>query len=448
MRRVFLLLTCLAAIALGACTGDLSLPTATGKGSIRAINAIKTSPDIGFLIEERPIASVNYKGSTGVARYDDLSYTFNFEVLLSGNIGATRVASQFLDVVANRDYVFLVSGALANPTITLWEGDERSFEATDTVFEARFGHASDSLGPVDIYFAAPGIAPALGMEVATLSFGEIVPAVDFAEGDYVITITPAGDPSTVHYLSDTLPFAPQNATIITIFDADADDTAPVVVREITASGVSLRRPDVRFPPTARFIHASFDLGAADIYDDAALVTPIVTNQVFGDVTSDLDVAAGSLTISYTVPGDTGVLLLESTLDATVGTHNDVFAVGQSGSFATSDFVPDRRSVETIVKFRLFHAAANHGLIDVYIVDAGTVIDDALPRLAQVNFAFPSFIVLLNAGSFDVYLTPFGDKSIILAGPVRIDPVLGDVIDALALDTVDPAIVEIRFIPRP
>ncbi len=448
MRRVYLLLTCLTAFTLGACSGDSSLPTATGKGSIRAINAIKSSPDIGLLIEERPIASVGYKNSTSTVRYDDLDYTFNFEVLLAGNTAATRVASQFLPVIADKDYVFLLTGALANPTITLWEGDERSFEATDTVFEARFAHASESLGPVDIYFAAPGSAPVLGMAIATLSFGEIVPAVDFAEGDYVITVTPAGDPSTVHYLSDTLPFAPQNAPIITVFDADADDTAPVVVREITASGVSLRRPDVRFPPTARFIHASADLGAVDIYDDVALITPIVTNQLFGGTTSDLDVAAGALTISYTVPGDTGVLLLESTLDATVGTHNDIVAVGQSGSFAMSVFVPDRRSVETLVKFRLFHAAENHGLIDVYIVDAGTVIDEALPRLAQVSFPFPSFIVPLNPGSFDVYLTPTGDKTILLAGPLRIDPVLGDVIDAIALDTVDPASAEIRIIPRP
>ena len=342
----------------------------------------------------------------------------------------------------------MVSGPLANPTITLWEGDERSFDGTETVFDARFGHASASLGPVDIYFAAPGIAPAIGMEVATLSFGGVVPPVDFTEGDYVITVTAAGDPSTIHYMSGTVPFLPQNAIIITIFDANANDTAPVSVRVITASGASANLPDVRFPPTARFIHASAELGAADIYDDATLVTPLVTNQLFGDATIDLNVAIGALTISYTAAGSPGVLLFESTLNATAGTHNEVVAVGQSGSFATSNFIADRRSVETIVKFRLFHAAANHALIDVYVVDAGTVIDDALPRLARLSFALPSLTVVLNAGSFDMYLTPFADKTIILAGPVRIDLVLGDVIDAIALDTVDPATAEIRIIPQP
>lgn len=447
MRRVFLLLTCLTAIVLGACTADSSLPTATGKGSIRAINAIKTSPDFGFLIEERLIAAVSYKGSTVAARYDDLDYTFNFEVLLSGNTVATRVASQFLHVIADRDFVFLISGALTNPTITLWEGDERTFDGTETVFEARFGHASESLGPVDVYLAAPGTAPAIGMEVATLLFGEVVPAVDFAEGDYVITVTAAGDPLAIRYVSDTIPFAPRNALIITVFDADANDTAPVSVRAITAGGGSSRLPDVRFPPTARFIHASADLVAADIYDDVNLITPIVTNHQFGDTTADLDVAIGESTISYTATGSPGVPLFDSTLlNATAGTHNDVVAVGQSGSITTSNFVADRRSVETIVKFRLFHAAANQDLIDVYVVDAGTTIDEVLPRLVQLNFGLPSFTVALDAGSFDVYLTATGDKTILLAGPVRIDPVLGDVIDMIALDTVDPATAEIRIIP--
>ncbi len=448
MRRVFLLLAGLTAFALAACTGDSSLPTATGKGSIRAINAINTSPEIGLLIEERLLASVNYKNSTRVERYDDLDYTFNFEVLFPGNSTTTRVASQSLKVAANKDYVFLVSGALANPTITIWEGDERSFDGTETVFEARFGHASESLGPVDVYFAAPGIAPAIGMEVATLSFGDVVPAVDFTAGDYVITVTQAGDPSTIRYKSRTVPFLPQNANIITFFDADANDTAPVSVRVITASGGNVRRPDARFPPTVRFIHASADLGDADIYDDASLVTPIVTNQIFGDVTSDLDVARGTSTISYTAAGNAGVLLLESTLVAAAGTHNEFIVVGQSGSFDTLGFIPDRRSVETFVKFRLFHAAANHDLMDVYVVDAGTVIDDALPLLPQLNFASLPFNVTFDAGSFDMYLTPPGDKTIILAGPVRINPVLGDVIDAIALDTVDPATAEIRFLPQP
>ncbi len=448
MRRVFLLLAGLTAFALAACTADSSFPTATGKGSVRAINAIKTSPDIGFRIEERFLASVTYKNSTRVERYDDLDYTFNFEVLFPGNSTTTRVASQSLQVVANKDYVFLVSGALANPTITLWEGDERSFDGTEAVFEARFGHASESLGPVDVYFAAPEFAPAIGMEVATLSFGDVVPAVDFTEGDYVITVTAAGDPSTIRYKSGTVPFLPQNANIITFFDADANDTAPVSVRAINASGGNANLPDVRFPPTARFIHASADLGAADIYDDVALDTPIVPDQLFGEVTSDLDVAIGTSTISYTPTGDVGVLLLERTLVATAGSHNEFIVVGQSGSFTTSDFIADRRSVETLVKFRLFNAAANHGLIDVYVVDAGTVIDNALPRLTQLIFAIPSFTIALDSGSFDIYLTPFGDKTIILAGPESITPVFGDVIDAIALDTFDPATAEIRFLPQP
>ena len=59
-----LVIACIAAAAISACSSDSSLPTATGKGSVMALNAISTSPEIGFLIEERGIAK------TGAERWE------------------------------------------------------------------------------------------------------------------------------------------------------------------------------------------------------------------------------------------------------------------------------------------------------------------------------------------------------------------------------------------
>jgi hypothetical protein len=60
------------AFAISACGSDSRLPTASGKGSIRMINAIPTSPEIGFLIEERAIDGVAYKNGSQPASWDDL----------------------------------------------------------------------------------------------------------------------------------------------------------------------------------------------------------------------------------------------------------------------------------------------------------------------------------------------------------------------------------------
>ena len=119
--RFALLLTAAAALLLAACTGESQLPEATGKGIVRAINAISTSPDIVFRIEERTIASLSYKVASSGARYDDLEYTFNFDADLGGEAGLTRIASFPLDVIKDTSYTFVVSGSLAAPDITLWE---------------------------------------------------------------------------------------------------------------------------------------------------------------------------------------------------------------------------------------------------------------------------------------------------------------------------------------
>ena len=100
MQRILVPIIVFIALLTAACGGDPSLPEATGKGSIRAINAIPTSPDVSFLIEERRISSVVYQGATSRVSYDDLNYTFNFEVLYAGETSLRRIASRNIDIVA------------------------------------------------------------------------------------------------------------------------------------------------------------------------------------------------------------------------------------------------------------------------------------------------------------------------------------------------------------
>ena len=59
-----LVIACMAAAAISACGGETKLPEATGKANVWSINAIPTSPEIGFFIEERPIGGISFKGNT------------------------------------------------------------------------------------------------------------------------------------------------------------------------------------------------------------------------------------------------------------------------------------------------------------------------------------------------------------------------------------------------
>lgn len=451
MKRYSLLAACLAAVLLAACSSESKLPKATGKGDIRAINAIATSPAFSILIEERVIGTATYKSSSDTAPFDDLDYTFNFEAILAGDAQRTRLASQFLDVEADRDYTFVISGSLAAPDITLWESDVPEFSENATTSEIRFGHTAASLGAVDVYLGAAGVAPLLGSQVATLGFLEASAAAEFEADNLVLTVTAAGDPATVLFESDPITFVAQTAVILSLFDADPGDLAPLAVSLIaTATGGSAPIADANFPPTVRFFHTSITFDTADIYVDDPLGVPIVTNHAFRDVTGDIPVAVGDLPLTYTTAGNIGSILIDRDLTAVAGRRTQYYVVNNgSGTDALVASVPDRRPVETFGKLGIINTAANHLTVDVYIVNVGEAIDEVAPIIPRLPVGSATVSLPINGGSYDIYVTAPGEKTVISGPtPARLDIANGDIVEAIIYDNVDPAIADVVFVPSP
>lgn len=433
------------AFAIGACGSDSSLPVATGKASIRMINAIPTSPEIGFLIEERALDAVRYKSNSSPESWDDLEYTFNFEINRPFENELTRIASQFLDVTREIEYTFLVRGSLDAAVVDVWQIPERSFSGSETIFEMRVGNAADALGLVDVYVGLEGVDPVLGAQVASLAPGEVSAPTDIEEDVYVVTITAAGDPANILFQSVPTRILANQSVIVTAFAGDANDTAPVTVRLFNQLGASSAVTDARFPPTARLIHATSDLGTSDVYDDAALQNRIVADLAFGDVTGDIDVAVGEVPITATAPGNVGAILLEDTLTTFAGSRLNYYLTVLSDEVVGSQVFVDRRPVETIARLTFFHSAINHELVDLYVVDAGTTIDDVFPRLITATYGLQAPEIRLDAGSYEIYVTTAGEKTI-LDGPVSLEVALGDVFEAVLLDRVDPSLAEFKLFP--
>ncbi len=404
---------------------------------------------MNFLIEERRIGNVDYKLSTNPVTFDDLEYLFNVETVLAGDLTATRVASQPLNVVKDTDYTFLISGALDAPDITVWEIPIREWTGTETVFEMRVANTADTLGDVDVYFAPPGTAPVQGNAVGTLSFGEVLPSADYEAGNYVLIYTAPGNPSIVHFESNEFNLAAQTSTLLSIFEGDANDTYPWSGRAFFAVGGSGFLSDVRSLSTARLYHASAALLTADIYDDEALpAPPLVTNHAFHDVTDDLDFLAGTTLLFYTAAGNSGAPLFDTQVATFPGSHRHLYVIGDIDTLVSIAIVPDRRSVETQVRFSFLNTGLNHPLVNLYIVETGTDITDAFPVLVNQALGELPNTFGFREGDFDIYLTPAGSKTIV-TGPIAISTVLGDVLELIAYDNVlDPMIVDLVSIPLP
>ena len=450
MKRNLLAALSVVAITFAGCAKDSDLPNPTGEGTIRAINAIPASPAISFLIEERLVAPVTYKSATASTNWDDLDYTFNFEVLFAGDTAPTRVASQFLDVVADTDYTFLVSGALDAPDITLWESTVREWVGDETVFELRVANTSPSIGAIDVYMLDPGTLPVAGTEIASLSLTEISQLQDFESLEKIFVFTPAGDDTTILYQSQPVTPLPASSYILTVFDGDENDIAPYNVALInTQTSTSGNLVDANVGSTGRFFHASINAGDADIYLDEPLTTPVVAGHTFGDITGAFDLPmTGALPVTYTAAGNIGALIFEFTpVIADGARYNFYLSRNQEGADIVSAVAFDRRSVSTQARMSIAHLAANFPVLDVYIVPTGESIDETFPLVPSLRPQTTPFVLPLAAGDFDVYLTEQNEKNIFL-GPVPLTTQLGDVLEAIILDTVDPNIPAWIIAPPP
>lgn len=446
MKRILLLASCL--VTLAAC-GDSALPNPTGKGFVRTINAIPGSPPVRFLVEEFPEATVPYKSSSSPEDYDDFSYTFNFEVSLPGEVGPTRVGSVTLTVEKDRQHMFFLSGDINNPDITVWDGDVRTFDAADTVFETRFAHGGTTLGDIDIYLDPVGTALGTNPPAASLSFGEINDPVDFEAGDYVLTVTAANDVSTVYFTSQQENLQQQLEHVITVFDADANDAGTVAVRAMASGGRATIFDDATEPPRVRFIHTSFENGPVDIYSDEQLTSLVAANLPFGGATADLDSATDATTYYFTPAGSTAQVLFEQQLpEVPPGTFLHAYIIGPASETILIPIVPDRAGNTTSSKLAIYHGAVNFNFIDAYLVDRGTEFnDESRAIMLRVRLAELSPVVELLEGSYDLYLTRSGSRELATAA-YPLDLVNGSVFDLIAVDTVDPDVIELIDVPVP
>lgn len=434
-------------LALVACSKGSQFPEPTGKGTFRAINAISTAPAINFRLEEvtgQRILPMLYRDMTSSSRFDDFEYNFNFEVRFAGELRDTRVATRTQKIEANKDYTFIATGAVESPTILMWVGDERSFEAEEAVAEVRLAHLAESVGAADFYFAPAGVAPVLGEADGTLAFGEVLPAQDVEAGNYVLTVTAAGDPATILFQSVVVTYAVQTAAIVAIFDGTADDTAPVSGRGlVTIGGSSFTINDARYPSTLSFVQASQPLETVDIYADEALTNQVIAALPYAGTSAEIDVADGEQNYFFTPAGTTGAVVFETTVIPGRSRRFEHYSIGETGEFLGISGARDTQPVEIYPTLAVTNMLFNEQIVDVYVVAAGESIADIVPRFSAL-YGFISGRLPLQAGVYDIIVTANGSKTP-LAG-TQVDLANGDVARFTLFATADPNVIEI--LPQP
>lgn len=442
IRRVLLTSTAIAALLLAVGCAETTRPKASGKGSVRAFNAIVTSPELLFRAEESAQGNVNFRGRILRRDWDDLSYNFNFDLLLPGDPDPIRLASEFIDVIADIDYTLVITGTIDNASIIMWEDPERVWAGTETIFEADFAHLSPQLGQVDVYYATAGTVPMVGNEIGTVSNGERLAYQEFPEGDYVLTITAPGDPSTVLFESETFPRIPAEQVTIALFDPDPSITASIGVNLYVAGGQSQTLADANTPAIIRTAHAAFGTVNFDAYLDDDFGNLIFPNIGFTEVSDFVDQINANTPITFTEAGDSGAVLLDDVIQQIPNSRQTVFLWGQPGNLAARPLIQDARPLETFPVVRLSNFSSNFASLDVYEIDPGIIVDDLVsPKFIDVTPGLSTGFFDATAGTSAYVITSRGEKDAV-STPLIVDMVNGDIVDIMIVDTADPLTVEL------
>jgi hypothetical protein len=437
-----LFLACLLPV-LSACS-ESARPTASGKGEVQGINAVIASPPLTFRIEERQTGILAFKSHSKLS-WDDLPYTFSFDLLFPGDLDATRVASTPLEVAVDVSHTLALTGSLSSPTVVQWQQPLRKWDSSEPTIGVAFGNLTQTFGAIDVYFAAEGIPPAAGQARASFSFGEFVPEVEMPAGFYVITITPQGDPTTILHQTSTFILLPATSYLVGVFDPDASHTSPFGLRLLWGANNESELPDVNSPPATRLVNASFDSGPVDTYLNSDFSAPLFANTAYAGVTERKDFAAGTSTVTFTAAGNQGAPVHETTVNTLSSSVTSLILFGSAGDYRASNVIENSRGIELYGRVRGILTSLNVSPVDVYI----------FPKTEDINNLIPTFVLFLPgsvseyrgliAGTYEVAVTATGSKTV-LSQISDVPLAKGDVVEFIIMDTADPNSVEILQLP--
>ena len=92
--------------------------------------------------------------------------------------------------------------------------------------------------------------------------------------------------------------------------------------------------------------------------------------------------------------------------------------------------------------RFTHVSVNAGIVDIYMLPPGTVIEEDTPtQFSGLGALLSTGFMAPDVGMQELTITQLG-QIIPIATPITIDIANGDIVDIAILDTVDPAIVDL------
>jgi len=410
---------------------------------VRALHASPDAPPVNVWVDGAvALADVDYTDGSGFVAVGE-NPQVQIEAIIPG--GNAIVIDETLDLDFSQDYTIVAAGRVADPISALVIANPTDEALAAGNFRAQFVHAAPDAPAVDIYVTAPDadLGTSTPVNAAPLSYADATDRVAAPAGTYQVRVTLAGDPGTVVYDTGSLDLAAGADLMAVAVENTGTGETPIQVVLLDGAG-AVDLLDVNTPASVVAVHASPDAPAVDVLADVrgtAEDEGIVLAQGLAFAASceiPAVPAPGEYVISVTAAGDPGTVALQFDLDPQPADDVTAIVSGYLSSTPEIQLLPllnDRRSVFTEAKLRITHGSPGTGAVDLYFVADGTDLNDPAtqPAFAEVPFGADTGILSIAPGTYDVYVTPAGDKGVVAIEVQDLTLNGGEVLDAIARD---------------
>ena len=393
--------------------------------TVRALHASPDAPAVNIIVNgATALTDVDYGQGSGFVPVVEEN-NIQVEAIIPGGNAIV------IDADVNLDYSteasILAVGKVGSPggIFALPIVNPSDSPITQGFFRAQVVHAAPSAPPVNVYVTAFGAeldmsSPVNGVGMP-LSFEDFTGQLEVPEGDYQIRITVDGDATlTPVFDSGEISLAAGADLMVVAIDSTGPGASPVdlvVLDGTTAATIE----DVNTPASAVAVHLSPDAPAVDILADINSTTedealPLVRNVSFGEF-CDLNAvpAPGDYTISVVANADNSViatqfpLIVDQSSEATA-IVSGFLTMAMTPAITVLPQADDRRSVVTETKLRVTHGSPSTGPVDIYLVPAGTDINNVEPAFEDVPFGADTTQLSVENAVYDAIVTGADSKT--------------------------------------
>jgi hypothetical protein len=424
----------------GEVTGSEYLECLTAP-QLRALHASPDAPAVNIRVDGAEVLSgVDYTQGSGFLPVEELTRV-EVEAIVPG--GNAVVIDENLSLDFSTEYTVIAAGRVADPVEALVISNPSAEAIAPNNLRVQVVHAAPAAPAVDVYVTAPDadLASSTKVNVTPLAYKQYTDRLEVPAATYRIRVTASGDASAVVYDSGSLPLAAGADLLVAAVANTGPGSSPIELVALDGEGSSTLL-DAATPASVVAVHASPDAPAVDVLADdqstpAVESLALATNVAFPAACRIPAVPApGSYSVSVTPAGNPGVVALEFDLAPQKADELTAIVTGYlSGTPAIRAIAlaEDLRSVATETKLRVTHASPGTGDVDLYLLADGGDLNAANANFAAVPFGADTGVISVPPGTYDVYVTPAGDKSIVAIEVQDLALAGGAVLDVIARD---------------